>query len=68
MPDRQGLGLGSAMVERAKASMPQAVQLWTFQSNTAVHRFYERHGFVAVESTDGSQNEERAPDVRYQWR
>ena len=30
-------------------------------------RVYERHGFVAVGWTDGSANEERAPDVRYVW-
>jgi hypothetical protein len=31
-------------------------------------RFYERHGFVAVEHTDGAGNEEREPDVRFLWR
>jgi hypothetical protein len=31
-------------------------------------RFYQRHGFVPVERTDGAGNEEREPDVRYQWR
>ncbi|MBA3264774.1 MAG: hypothetical protein H0T14_00160 [Nocardioidaceae bacterium] len=29
-------------------------------------RFYERLGFVAVQWTDGD-NEERALDVRYEW-
>ena len=42
-------------------------QLWTFQSNHGARRFYERHGFVAVQHTDGD-NEEGAPDVRYEWR
>lgn len=32
---------------------------------TALQWFDERHGFVEVERTDGSGNEERAPDVRY---
>jgi hypothetical protein len=31
------------------------------------HRFYERHGFVEAERTDGRRNEERAPDIRYVW-
>ena len=43
------------------------LQLWTFQVNEAARRFYERQGFVAAESTDGSGNEERSPDVRYTW-
>jgi ribosomal protein S18 acetylase RimI-like enzyme len=47
---------------------PHGLWLWTFQTNTGARRFYERHGFVAVDETDGSANEERAPDVRYAWR
>jgi hypothetical protein len=43
------------------------LQLWTFQRNTAARRFYGRLGFVAVEQTDGSRNEEDEPDVRYRW-
>jgi hypothetical protein len=41
--------------------------LWTFVTNTGARRFYERHGFVAVETTDGSHNEEAAPDIRFVW-
>ena len=37
-----------------------------FQKNEGARRFYERHGFTAVEWTDGD-NEEGAPDVRYRW-
>jgi len=35
--------------------------------NEPARRFYERHGFVAEELTEGAANEERAPDVRYRW-
>lgn len=59
-------GLGSQLVELAKAIWPSGLDLWTFQSNVAAQRFYERHGFVAVETSDGN-NEERAPDVHYRW-
>jgi GNAT superfamily N-acetyltransferase len=65
--DWTGLGIGSRLVALAKADQ-SALQLWAFQSNHGARRFYERHGFVAVEETDGSGNEERAPDVRYEWR
>lgn len=66
-PDRIGLGLGSRLVEVAKDEMPKGLQLWTFQSNRRAQRFYERHGFRSVEFTDGDGNEERSPDIRYEW-
>jgi GNAT superfamily N-acetyltransferase len=65
-PELSGAGIGSRLVELAKRRRPAGLQLWTFQANTGARRFYERHGFVAVDSTDGD-NEEGAPDVRYEW-
>jgi len=65
-PGRDGRGLGSMLVGLAKARSPAGLDLWTFQSNGRARSFYERHGFVAVASTDGD-NEEGAPDVRYHW-
>ncbi|NYV78867.1 GNAT family N-acetyltransferase [Streptomyces sp. UH6] len=67
-PGRQGRGLGGRFVELAKAERPDGLELWTFQVNERAARFYERHGFVARERTDGSRNEEREPDARYVWR
>ena len=40
----------------------------SFQKNIAARRFYERNGFVVIEETDGAGNEEREPDVLYEWR
>ena len=54
-------------VDLAKDQQPEGLQLWTFASNVGAQRFYERHGFEAVERTDGSDNEEGAPDIRYVW-
>ncbi|MGC1207995.1 MAG: GNAT family N-acetyltransferase [Ornithinimicrobium sp.] len=65
--DRTGGGISSRLVQHAKDLRPSGLSLWTFQSNRGAQRFYERHGFVAVERTDGSTNEERSPDVRYVW-
>ena len=62
-----GHGLGSRFVELAKRRFPEGVQLWAFQSNLRGQRFYERHGFVPVEWTEGDGNEEKQPDVRMAW-
>ncbi|HUQ39494.1 MAG TPA: GNAT family N-acetyltransferase, partial [Acidimicrobiales bacterium] len=62
-----GQGIGGRLVDVAKERRPAGLQLWTFQSNAGAQHFYERHGFVAVERTDGAANEERQPDVRYHW-
>jgi len=66
-PDWRGRGLGDRFVALAKERSPRGLSLWTFQVNKPAHRFYERHGFVETERTDGSGNEEREPDVRYVW-
>lgn len=66
-PSETGRGIGSALLDVAKRERPAGLKLWTFQANEGARRFYERHGFVAVERTDGSGNEEGAPDVLYAW-
>jgi len=65
-PDRQGQGIGPALLARAMAD-GRPKQLWAFQQNTRARRFYEARGFRAVEFTDGEGNEEKTPDVRYLW-
>jgi len=69
-PERTGQGIGQRLLdafldETCAASIP-VVRLWTFQRNAGARRFYERNNFVAVEFTNGSGNEEREPDVRYE--
>lgn len=65
-PDRTGRGVGSGLMAAAKQQRPAALRLWTFESNDRARQFYERHGFVATGFTTGD-NEEGAPDVRYEW-
>lgn len=62
-----GRGIGSQLLDLAKARRPEGFTLWTFQQNERARRFYERHGLHAVEFGDGSGNEERVPDVKYEW-
>jgi GNAT superfamily N-acetyltransferase len=64
---RTGQGTGTRLLDHAKTRRPDGLRLWTFQSNTGAQRFYERHGFVATDRTDGD-NEEHEPDVLYAWR
>jgi len=67
-PAHTSNGYGAQLLELAKQRRPEGLQLWTFQSNLRAQQFYERHGFAVEERTDGSRNEERAPDLRYVWR
>ena len=65
-PDRQGAGLGAALVQHARAALAAEgfarVTLWTFQHNPASRGFYERLGFVH----DGTEAiDEDGPIVRY---
>jgi GNAT superfamily N-acetyltransferase len=66
-PAWTGQGLGTQFLDLAKQRRPGGLQLWTFESNVRAQRFYERNGFTVEERTDGSGNEERAPDLRYVW-
>ena len=65
-PQWTGQGIGKSLLDVVKAESTGQLLLWTFDSNTGAQRFYERHGFAAVARTDGD-NEEGAPDIKYQW-
>jgi putative acetyltransferase len=66
LPEFQGRGAGSALLDVAKSDRRQ-LNLWTFQQNIPARRFYETRGFRLVRETDGADNEEREPDCLYQW-
>jgi putative acetyltransferase len=65
-PDLLRQGIGSALITSAQ-SRHDWLELWCFAQNRRGRAFYERHGFVAIAETDGSGNEEGAPDIRYRW-
>ncbi|MEM9685212.1 MAG: GNAT family N-acetyltransferase [Pseudomonadota bacterium] len=66
-PEFIGNGAGSRLIDGAKSAPVAALELWCFQANMAARRFYERHGFEPIAFTDGKDNEEQTPDVRYRW-
>ena len=65
-PRSQGSGFGSALLSHAKTLSPHLL-LWTFPRNARAREFYEARGFVAIQHTNGD-NEENEPDVQYEWR
>jgi GNAT superfamily N-acetyltransferase len=65
-PTMTGRGIGARLLTLAKDQRPDGLRLWTFASNAAAQRFYERHGFMATRRTEGD-NEEGAPDILYEW-
>jgi len=67
-PSAVGQGIGTQFVAMAQKKLGPPIRLYTFQANEGARRFYERHGFKAIACSDGSQNEERCPDVLYEWR
>jgi GNAT superfamily N-acetyltransferase len=67
-PAEHGTGVGSALFEQAQRGRPGGFDFWVFQQNEHARAFYERRGCRAVQFTDGSGNEERTPDVLYEWR
>ena len=46
---------------------PDGFGLWVFEINGPARDFYGRHGFVELERTDGSANEEQSPDIKMVW-
>lgn len=65
-PSSVGQGIGSAFLTRALKTLPRPIRLYTFEENHGARRFYERHGFLPITFGDGSDNEERCPDVLYE--
>ncbi len=65
LPDDVGQGMGTMMLASALSELVFPVRLWCFRANSRARRFYERHGFIALQFSDGSLNEEGVPDILY---
>jgi GNAT superfamily N-acetyltransferase/chorismate mutase len=66
-PDHQGHGVGTALFDLVASTRPHGFCLWVFESNAPARSFYRHQGCLELERTDGSANEERAPDIRVAW-
>jgi ribosomal protein S18 acetylase RimI-like enzyme len=66
-PDRQNLGVGTALLTLAKERRPSGLRLQVFQQNIGARRLYERCGFELVRLADGSGNRAGEPEAFYEW-
>ncbi len=66
-PEETGQGIGTVLLDLAKSLRPGGFGLWVFESNQPAQRFYQRHGLLRLERTDGSDNEEGVPDIAMAW-
>jgi GNAT superfamily N-acetyltransferase len=62
-PSHQRSGNGAALLTEVKKFASDGFKLWVFQANQDAIRFYARHGARTVRMTDGSENQERLPDL-----
>lgn len=67
LPDYQGTGAGSELLDEAKVLVGPGLRLWAFLRNEHARDFYRRRGFIQVRRTGGQGNEEKEPDVLLQW-
>jgi len=67
LPTYTRRGIGTAFLNHARNTLPPPIRLYTFQCNDSAREFYERHGFKAIAYSDGSENEEKCPDILYEW-
>jgi len=67
LPAWVGRGIGTGLLDLARSELLPPVRLFTFQCNQPARYFYERRGFKAIAFGDGSGNEEKCPDILYEW-
>ena len=59
-------GIGTRLLDVAKANSNGRLWLYTFVTNVNAQRFYERHGFDVVER--GFEPVMQLGDLRYEWK
>ncbi len=65
-PEYQGTGIGSRLLNHAKARYPTFLSLHTHQANHEARAFYEQAGFT-IHKLGVSPAPENVPDIEYRW-
>jgi len=63
--DHQRRGIGTRLLDIAKAESCGTLRLFTFQSNTVAQAFYERHGFRIIRRE--FESHWQLEDLEYEW-
>ncbi|MEM7166786.1 MAG: GNAT family N-acetyltransferase [Planctomycetota bacterium] len=63
--DYQGQGIGSQLLDWAKARSDGSLWLYTFERNRRAQRFYEQRGFRVT--ARGFEEDWQLEDIRYEW-
>jgi ribosomal protein S18 acetylase RimI-like enzyme len=66
-PDRRRRGIGTLLLRQVQQASPDGFTFFVFARNAAARAFYERAGCRVIAASDGRDNEERQPDVTYEW-
>ncbi|MFS8203991.1 N-acetyltransferase family protein [Streptomyces sp. CWNU-52B] len=66
-PDVRRQGIGTLLLDEVRRHSPDGVSLHVFEQNTDARAFYERHGFIVLDTSDGSRNMENLPDMTLRW-
>ena len=67
LPGHYRNGVGRKLLDLAKTRSPARLHLYTFQRNVRARAFYEAQGFRIIDLNDGARNEEKEPDICYEW-
>jgi len=64
--DVQRMGVGAALLAKAKEHSPDQLRAYTFQKNSHARAFFEKHGFEIIRA-GVSPPPENEPDLEYLW-
>lgn len=68
LPEHAGQGVGSALLELARARLPEGFGLWAFVSNVPARAFYAGRGLREVEEVPADASPHGQAEVRLAWR